>query len=279
MENEIIAAEVTQAPPPVNSQPAEKLYEVVVDGKNQKVTEKELLKGYSHGSAASKRMQEAAELTKTSQGVFDVLNNSRDLKGFLALAETLGVDYKAHAQELVLQQLHYESLTPQERRLHDLENENSSFKSKAEKQKEAEEKKEHEISYEKAATQIDENFTDFFQSIKVKPDYATVARMAELCMADLKNDRDFDLSKAYQKVQSEDAKRAPSILEKLIASGKIPPELLKQIRDYDLKELKKTRSTPVSLANPVPSKKKSVNKQQTLNDFFKQNDLIYSQEK
>lgn len=276
MENEIIAADLTQAPAPVNSQPAEKLYEVVVDGKNQKVTEKELLKGYSHGSAASKRMQEAAELTKTSQGVFDVLNNSRDLKGFLALAETLGVDYKKYAQELVLQDLHYESLTPQERRLHDLENENSSFKSKAEKQKEAEEKKEHEISYEKAATQIDENFTDFFQSIKVKPDYATVARMAELCMADLKNDRDFDLAKAYQKVQSEDAKRAPSILEKLIASGKIPPELLKQIRDYDLKELKKTRSTPVPLANPVPSKKKSVNKQQTLTDFFKQNDLIYS---
>jgi len=276
LENEIIAADLTQAPAPVNSQPAEKLYEVVVDGKNQKVTEKELLKGYSHGSAASKRMQEAAELTKTSQGVFDVLNNSRDLKGFLALAETLGVDYKKYAQELVLQDLHYESLTPQERRLHDLENENSSFKSKAEKQKEAEEKKEHEISYEKAATQIDENFTDFFQSIKVKPDYATVARMAELCMADLKNDRDFDLAKAYQKVQSEDAKRAPSILEKLIASGKIPPELLKQIRDYDLKELKKTRSTPVPLANPVPSKKKSVNKQQTLTDFFKQNDLIYS---
>jgi hypothetical protein len=47
--------------PPADATPAEELFELVVDGKPEKLTKAEVLKRASHASAAAKRMQEATK--------------------------------------------------------------------------------------------------------------------------------------------------------------------------------------------------------------------------
>ena len=116
-----------------------------VDGKDVELTFEEMERGYSHNSAANKRMQEAAAERKAvaaeKAAMEKELAQLKDPKAVRAmLAKHLGEDgFSTLAHETVMEQLRKESMTPEEIKAEEDSRELNEYRTS--KQKAAEEAK------------------------------------------------------------------------------------------------------------------------------------------
>ena len=91
-----------------------RMYKVNVDGQELEVDEAELLKGYAHNKAASKRMEEAAMSRKEAEQVLRIFKENPK-EAF----KLLGKDARQFAEDVINEQLRDAMLTPEQRELRD----------------------------------------------------------------------------------------------------------------------------------------------------------------
>jgi hypothetical protein len=89
-----------------------RLYKVKVDGEDIEVDEEELLRGYAHNKAASKRMQEASMTRKEAETVLKMFKeNPREA------FKILGTDYKKFAEDIINEEFQQALLSPEQKEL------------------------------------------------------------------------------------------------------------------------------------------------------------------
>lgn len=113
-----------------------RLYKVMVDGAEMEVDEAELLKGYSHGKAAAKKMEEAANSKKEAAELLRLMKSQP--RSFF---EKLGMDPREFAAQIFNDDLIEASLTPEQKKLREYE---KMFSEQSERERVAREEYERE---------------------------------------------------------------------------------------------------------------------------------------
>lgn len=133
-DNEPISVGTTKDAPTAESKAPEsvaekefKKWKLNVYGKEEEVDEPELIRRAQKASAADQRFQKAAEIEKSYLGMVDEFK-ANPAKIF----EVMGIDGHEWAEQLLIKKLKYETATPDQKRMWDLESENLSLKQRHE---------------------------------------------------------------------------------------------------------------------------------------------------
>jgi hypothetical protein len=145
------------------------LVPVKVDGKPLQVPLQEMINRYSqkehvdqlYKTMKTEKQSFESERTKIAEALnksYDYLVNQKDLRGFMEfLGEAMGVDaeslYSDAVGDIRKQMEEYTSLTPEERKLKELEQENAYYKKRTEAQKQAKEQAKQRQSLEAQVSQ------------------------------------------------------------------------------------------------------------------------------
>lgn len=179
-------AKETEEKPKAPEKPQPKRYKLKVDGREEEVEEEEIIRRAQRASAADKRFQEAAEIQKKYQATVEKLKANP-----WELFQALNMDPHAAAEQLLIEKLKLETMTPAERRAYDIEQENQNLKSRlemTEKERE-EEKKAVEEQYfnelkSEAVTTIDQGIVKAIQEAGLKkPTPSLIRRVAQQMLA------------------------------------------------------------------------------------------------
>lgn len=187
MENEInpIAAQVVDGTTDTNtngvpgSLPGEtkaetvaRMYRVTVDGQEMEVDEDELRRGYTHGRAASKRMEEAAMSRKEAEQVLRLFkDNPREA------FKLLGQDARSFAEQVINDELSEALLTPEQRELRDYKSRVERYENESRLAKEQYEREQMESDIAKQAESIQGEIINTLESAGLPKTERTVSRI------------------------------------------------------------------------------------------------------
>lgn len=158
-----------------------------VDGAEEdvEVDEETIKRDYQKWKASEKKFQEAAQIRKETEDYFKELKKDK-----WKVFKDMGLDPVSAAEELLIERIKMEQMTPAERRAYDLEQENRQYKAELEQERSA--KKEYEASIAKQKQEAVElqlsadlgaEFVDAIKATGVKPSPRLVTRMAEHMLA------------------------------------------------------------------------------------------------
>jgi hypothetical protein len=248
-------------------------YKAKVDGKDLDIDYDELVRGYGHSSAANARMREAAELKKAAEtrekALMDNIYGWKEnpTAAFEAL-EKLGIDVDSISHERVLKKMQLEMMSPEERKVYDMEQELSKYKSREAQESEA--KRQQEISElrQNSVTQLENGILDYLQG---KPNIspAVVGRAVDAMIAAAEDGKDISIEEAFKHADGWYEKERKMIfdheLRSMLAAGDVPKELADAIRKADMASLRKE---PPKRTAPDSNQSKPQSSSQNVDDFF-----------
>lgn len=218
---------------------AVKRYKVKVDNQEIEVDEAELLRGYSHQSAANKRFQEG-QLAK--QQVEQLINMMKDPDQFWQVAEKIGhKNTRELAEKLLIKQLQEEQMDPRDKELRDAKARLKEIEDLDRQQKEALEAKRLEEVKAHYMKEYEESFISALKSENLPATKGTVAEMAKYISRAAKLNYKLTAQQAA-KLVAEDIQTAhrnligvsdAETLLKLLGD-----DVANKIRQHDLKKLK-----------------------------------------
>lgn len=149
-------------------------FKVKVDGQDLEVDEDELRRGYSHGKAAARRMEQATREAQKAQRIMKALQSEETL--FQALTE-LGHDPFKLAEKHLGEVLHKKTMDPKDLELEELR----SFRQKIEQERNDEAERIKQQRFEEAKQRHAKTYTDEFMKVltetKLPPTKGNVARV------------------------------------------------------------------------------------------------------
>lgn len=163
--------ETNQAEP----KPERKKYKVKVDNEEMEVDEDELIRGYAHNKAASKRMQEAAERRKQSEEFIELLR--KDPKAVLQHKD-LNIDVKALAEQILAEHMEEQLLTEDEKERRELKRKLDEYEQREQQRQQTEQQARFEAATAKQIEEFDNMFTEALNTSGLPKTRQTVARMA-----------------------------------------------------------------------------------------------------
>jgi hypothetical protein len=149
-----------------------RMYKVKVDGIDTEVDEAELLKGYTHSKAASKRMEEAALQRKEAEQVLRIFKENPK-EAF----KLLGKDARAFAEQVINDELSDALLSPQERELREYKAKVDAYESESRSAKEQYEKEQAEADINKQAESIQADIITSLETAGLPKTERTVSRI------------------------------------------------------------------------------------------------------
>ena len=277
------------------SQAPKKKYKVKIDDQEQEVDEDEIVKGYQLAKASSKRFQEASDLRKElSEFVNSVKQNPMELLKKLnitpaELMKKSGMSHKEFlkaygdpydiAEQLLMERIEEASLTPEQKRLRELEAKEKSWREREEQENKARMEKEENEKLtrmeQEYVAQLEENMVNVIQASGIKPTPKLIAQIAYELDLMTRGDDDMNISQAMVKKAMDAALgRSKNSLVDVLSSleedqllDSMPPELVKKLNNAMLKKYGRQPAAPKeeSRQSPAqPNKKKGIK----LSDFF-----------
>lgn len=151
-------------------------YKVKVSGEELEVDEEELKRGYAHKRAAARELQEGKKLQKQAEQLVEML---KDKKSLWQIAEKLGHDPRALAEELLAERLKDEMMDPRDRELRDTKEKLTKYEREQQEIREAKEREMHEGLKAKYAKEYETQFIQALDSTGLPGNKQTVAAMAK----------------------------------------------------------------------------------------------------
>lgn len=180
---------------PETQKPSSPKLKAIIDGVEQDVNQEDLIKDYQKYKSADKRFQEAAQLRKQAEEYISQWQPTLEAlmtldKDPWAVHKHLGMNYEDiatnYAYEKAMRQYEEENMSPQEKRIKQLEQKLSSYESETKKRQEQEsklseerKKQEQEKYYAEAIQKIDSDILGAIQKSGVKPTPRLIARIAD----------------------------------------------------------------------------------------------------
>lgn len=167
-------------PGETKAETAARLYRVKVDGQEFEVPEEELIRGYTHGKAAAKRMEEASMTRKEAEQVLRIFReNPREA------FKMLGTDARKFAEQVINDELNEAMLSPQERELRDYKRRVEQYESESRRAKEEYERNQMEADIARQAESIQTSIIDTLESAGLPKTERTVGRIVYYMQAAL----------------------------------------------------------------------------------------------
>ena len=157
-----------------------RLYKVTVDGEDMEVDENELLRGYAHNKAASKRMEEAAMSRKEAEQVLRLFKESPK-EAF----KLLGRDARQFAEQVINEELQEALLSPQERELREYKRELEKYQQSEKQAREQYEKEQMEAEMARYTEKIQAEIVGVLENAGLPKTERTVGRIAHYMQAAL----------------------------------------------------------------------------------------------
>lgn len=163
---------------------AKRKFRVKIDEQEQEIDEDELVRGYQLRKASEQRFRKASELEKTArQKHAEVEAFTKDPFAALKKAGVPKDQMLAVAEQLLLEHIEYEQLSPEAKRAIQAERERDQLKSDLEKRTEKERAQDHEKAQAKALREIDEEVHAAIKATGKKPTPLMIARISETLIA------------------------------------------------------------------------------------------------
>lgn len=181
VQNSVVPANLSQSTKEPAQSPKQS-YRVKVDGQEIEVDHDELIAGYRHNKAATKRFQEASELSKQAKSVLDALEKG-DIK---FIEQKLGKEKaKALFEDYLIQDMEYQALSPAEKRARELEHENKTLKQRQEDEEAARKEAAYKQDLQKAHQDLDNEVHEALAELGVKPTPRLALRIVDTMIAAL----------------------------------------------------------------------------------------------
>lgn len=170
--------------------PAEKRrikFRAKVDGVEEEVDldEDTIQRDYQKWRASQKKFEEAAQIRKETQEYFQELKKDK-----WKVFKDMGLDPVAAAEELLIERIKLDQMSPAERRAYDLEQENNRYKAELEQERSAKKQFEADIAKQKQeavelqiSADLGQEIVDAIKATGAKPSPRLVTRMAEHMLA------------------------------------------------------------------------------------------------
>jgi hypothetical protein len=266
---------------------------VKINGRTEEKTLKEIIDGYRVNTAAEERFRTAAEERKRAQELYESHKQEREAaKGLLSLIESLkespktalqflqetGVDLNALVSDYIGEQTRLSQMSPEERRIMELQERLEGFEKKEELSKKEMQEREQEAMRRQVDAAIQNELGDSIERIegmslkelsaldaddpRRRNVYLSLERALQIGLYQLNSKGQFQSfdalykrGKGFVDSLTESGKRA-AVQE--LASGKapIPKELSKAVREHDIKTLRAPHA-PRRSAPSEPSKPKN----------------------
>lgn len=157
----------------------QKKVKVPVDGKEIEVSIDEMRRDYSLKQASMKRFEEAAQARKQVEEFRKRFReNPREALSDPSIVPE-GFDVRKFAEEILAEHIQSEMLSPAERQLKQLQQENEKLKTEAQKRAEAENKTQFETAKTQSESRFAQKFTDALEASGLPKSPFTLKRMAE----------------------------------------------------------------------------------------------------
>ena len=149
-----------------------RLFKVMVDGSEMEVDEAELLRGYAHNKAASKRMEEASMSRKEAAQVMRLFqeNPKEALKH-------MGTDVRKFAEQIINEELEEAMMDPRDRELRTYKQQVEEYERASREAKEAYDKEQMESDLNKQAASIQSDIIATLESSGLPKTERTIGRM------------------------------------------------------------------------------------------------------
>ena len=259
------AAQAAAATGAVQTAPG--MYTVKIDGKEIQVDEAELRRGYSHSRAADERIRQATETRQTAEEVLNLFRNNPE-EAF----RRLQMDPKAFAEQLLTREIQEASLSPEQKRVRDLEN----FKAEAEKRerisKEETEKQEMEAFRNQIASELQTGIIEAIGAYDLPRNEFTVGRMAFHLEAALTAGIDAspkDIAPLVKKEYEADIRRLLSSVPDDKLLDFLGDDTTKKVVKGHIAKVGTKTKRPVTQAAGIKLDPKPTDKAKTPRDFFR----------
>lgn len=256
----------------------EQKYKVKVNGQELEVTLDQLLKNFSLEQASRKKMEEAAEyrkkVTEYEKQVTEynrLMDNIQSKPELLwEFAKALNLDPHKLSEELLFQRFEYEKLTPEQRRLKELEEKERLWTEKEERAKREAAQAAEQARVEQASARIDDELGQFIETHKL--DQITVDRMLGVMINSLNQGTDMTAEQAYARVKSHTEQLRNQWISSMSPEevvSLLPKSVLEQIRKSDLaKAMSQVAPGRKLYQKPDTPSKATTPKKQTMDQMF-----------
>lgn len=252
--------------------PMEQRFKVTIDGQVVELPLKEIMGGYQKASAANKRFMEASRKEKEIEARLSKLKSSP----IEALLET-GLreeDLQDHMEKFLIQKLEHEKLTPEQKRVKELER---ILAEKEAKEQELESKRQQEAQ-EAEVSKWEQDYTNQFTKAMDEgklPKTAHAARkVAEIMSAALEAGHELSVDDAIEIFNEDHNNYLQSFIKSLSVEdvqSLLGDDFIKKVRKSDVEKIQ--NPTPKQAATKKAETKKDDRK--LASDFFKELDKQY----
>lgn len=230
-----------------------------VEGKELELPESEVIALAQQGKSAAQRFQEAARLRKETEAVVNFIKSNPK-----EAMKHLGIDPRKFSEEVLMEAIQLEAMTPEQKRLHEAETKLKQIEAEKKRQAEAARQKEIADLTERHRQNYEKMFIDALSAEALPKTAYTVKRMAELTIVAQKKGINVD-SRQIAKLVREDYQNEIKALYQ-----NSDPETLRQLLGEDaLKKLRqdeisKLKSQPQKFTQSNPSRKAQSEARKTL---------------
>lgn len=233
-------------PGETKAETAARLYKVKVDGQEMEVPEDELIRGYTHGKAAAKRMEEAAMSRKEAETVLRIFKeNPREA------FRLLGSDARQFAEQVINDELQEALLSPQERELRDYKRKVEEYESQSRQAKEQYEREQMEAEIARQSESIQQDIIGTLESAGLPKTERTVGRIVYYMQAALQAGYNVTPKDVVEQVRNDYKHDLNSLL------GGLPEDALEAFLGADV--VRKIAKSTVKQAKVPATVPKSVN--------------------
>lgn len=276
----------TKQAQPNQGQPVEK-HKLKIDGKDVEVTLDELKKNYSLGTAAEKRMKEAAELKKATEraeqkgktldAMIDRLE--KDPEFIFDVLKELKHDPKELSQRWLYKQFEYDNLSPEQKRLRELEEKDKRWTKEEEERSKLDAEQKASERRSKMAESMDSELSEFMQDVP-KVDPVTLGLMINFMEDSLKAGKDCTWKDAYDRMHAHGKKLTINHLTSLTKEdiATLPKAFLDLVRQADLANVQSQVVPGRKLHQPAHEKQSAPRqppKKMGFNEYFDNIDKRY----
>lgn len=222
-----------------------------VDGRDEELDESEVVRWAQMGRSAQKRFQEAAQARKQAE---DFIRMLKEDPVSVMTNPAVGIDPRKFAEEYLSKELQKETLSPEQKRIRDLEDKLRKHDEDLKKAEEQSKKAEFQKLQEHYKQDFDKKFTDALQGSGLPKSPKTIQRMADYMVMALKNNLDVEPSHVVELVRQDYISEIQDLfsqtdgdkLLKILGDG-----VANKIRKADLARLRSSQQQPISQPTPT----------------------------
>jgi len=248
---------------------ADQIYKTIIDGQEYEVTLDELLGGYQRARSSNQRFQEASALSKRATEDRDLLKSDpvQALLGLgLELSDVKELIY-SNASKLLDEEEQENSLTPDQKRLREVEAENKLLK-EAQEQRDKSKKDDEEAEVQASLIQeIEDEFISTLEAESINVTPQAIQRMATLMHNAAADNYDMSVKEAAAYYKEEQAEILNNQLGGLSAEqleSLLGKDAVNQLRKHSISKIK----NPAPKEDLPKKEKKQKPKKIGMEDFF-----------